>query len=70
MKFKIFMGTTVILLLLLIAPISVAAATNTEIIAIMKEGLMANLNVVKEGLIANGKVVSQAYWASGITALC
>ena len=41
------------------APLTVAAATNTEIIAIMKE--------VITGVIAAGR---DAYCASGVTALC
>ena len=49
--------------LLLLLPITVAAATNTEIIAIMSSALSS----YTDGVV---KIVKLAYCASGISALC
>ena len=49
----------VVLAIVLVAPLSVSAATNTEIIAI--------LNAVINGVVAAGR---DAYCAAGVPALC
>lgn len=59
MKFRIALLVGVGAILLALLPITVAAATNSEIIAIMKE--------VISGVLTAGR---DAYCASGITALC
>ena len=58
MKTKILLGM-VGLFLLLMAPISVAAATNTELIAILIEGLQANTDALAAVLKENTKLVAE-----------
>ncbi len=59
MKRKVLLISGIAIVGLLIAPFSVAAATNAEIIALME--------AVIAGMLAAGK---DAYCAAGITAFC
>ena len=59
MKTKLIIAGVFILAFMLIAPFTVAAATNTEILAIM--------NDVIKGILQAGE---QAYCAAGIQNLC
>ena len=59
MKFKLIIAGVFILAFMAIAPFTVAAATNTEILAIM--------NDVIKGILQAGE---QAYCATGVTQLC
>ena len=69
-KFKIAGTVLAVLLVVMIAPLTVAAATNTELIAIMTEAITGHL--------ANGAQVGaditqdirDTYCAAGITAFC
>jgi len=60
LRTKIFIALSAAGLIALL-PISVAAATNTEIIAIMKEGMVQNLAGLSDYFKENGKLVKQAY---------
>ena len=69
-KFRVVLVVGIVSIILMMVPLTVAAATNTEIIAIMKEGLLSNASNLKDTLDSNLKLVKTAYCASGITALC
>ena len=59
MRTKVIILATVVVGVLLIVPFSVAAATNTEIIAIMQAGINSMRLLVQD-----------AYCAAGIVAFC
>ena len=69
-KFRVVLVVGIVSIILMMVPLTVAAATNTEIIAIMKEGLLSNAGNLKDTLKSNLDMVKMAYCASGITSLC
>lgn len=67
---KIAVLSVVAIAVLLLLPLSAAALTNSETIAILVEGLGNNVDLLAEALDSSRKMLQDAYCAQGVTALC